>query len=85
MQVFFSDAREIVRIRCCLNPSGDDTAQKPWDFRSSRLNAHASVGADSIRPKLTELSGLLDGSSFRNCPLASPGGKLSDGTSEPAD
>ena len=52
---------EIVRIRCCLNPSGDDTAQKPLDFRSSRLNAYANVGADSIRPKLMELSGAVNG------------------------
>ena len=59
---------EIVRIRCCLNPSGDDAAQKPWDFRSSRLNAHANVGADSIRPKLMELSGAVNGVSLDAVP-----------------
>ena len=59
---------EIVRIRCCLNPSGDDTAQKPWDFCSSRLNARASVGADSIRPKLMELSGAVNGVSLDAVP-----------------
>ena len=68
MQVFFSDARGIVRIRCCLNPSGDDAAQKPWDFRSSRLNAYANVGADSIRPKLMELSGAVNGVSLDAVP-----------------
>ena len=36
--------------------------------------------------KLTEVSSSLNGTSFRNCPLASPGGKLdflTSGTSEP--
>ena len=59
---------EIVRIRCCRNPSGDDAAQKPWAFRSSRLNAHANVGADSIRSKLMELSGAVNGVSLDAVP-----------------
>ena len=45
-----------------------------------------TVGADSIRPQLTGQSRPLDGTSFCNCPLASPGGKLAFwaiGTSEP--